>query len=94
VIRWNVFFKVEKIEQLTLIDRLPPHHDYPPSLKPSDDGIMIRRYSRGLLQQHRSKPEVSRTIAVGPVMLNERTLKDKTSSASRVRAINRAFRQP
>jgi hypothetical protein len=39
-----------------------------------------------------SKPEVSRAFAVSPVMLNERTLKDKISSASRVRAINRAFR--
>src|SRR5437868_10951461 len=41
--RWNVFFKVEKVEQLALIDHLTTHHDLPPSLKPSDDGIMIRR---------------------------------------------------
>jgi hypothetical protein len=43
MICWNVVFEVEKVEQLALIDRLPTHHDRPPSLKASDDGIMIRR---------------------------------------------------
>jgi hypothetical protein len=27
--RWNVFFKVEKVEQLALIDHLTTHHDLP-----------------------------------------------------------------
>ena len=53
MIRGNVFFEVEKIEQLALINRLTTHHDLRPSLKGSDDGIMIRQYSRGLFQQHR-----------------------------------------
>src|SRR5216117_869453 len=50
----NVLFEVEKIEQLALINRLTTHHDLRPSLKGSDDGIMIRQYPRGLFQQHRS----------------------------------------
>jgi hypothetical protein len=29
MIRRNVFFKVEKVEQLALIDRLTTHHDRP-----------------------------------------------------------------
>jgi len=29
MIRWNLFFEVEKIEQLALIDRLATHHDRP-----------------------------------------------------------------
>jgi hypothetical protein len=29
MIRWKVFFKVEKVEQLALIDRLATHHDRP-----------------------------------------------------------------
>jgi hypothetical protein len=29
MIRWNVFFKVEKVEQLALIDPLATHHDHP-----------------------------------------------------------------
>jgi len=53
--RGNVFFEVEKIEQLALINRLTTHHDLRPSLKASDDGIMIRQYPRGLFQHHRSK---------------------------------------
>jgi hypothetical protein len=52
--RGNVFFEVEKIEQLALINRLTTHHDLRPSLKASDDGIMIRQYPRGLFQHHRS----------------------------------------
>ena len=35
MIRWNLFFEVEKVEQLALIDRLATHHDRPPSLKAS-----------------------------------------------------------
>jgi hypothetical protein len=27
MIRWNLFFEVEKVEQLALIDRLATHHD-------------------------------------------------------------------
>src|SRR2546430_4477517 len=57
MIRGNVLFEVEKIEQLALINRLTTHHDLRPSLKGSDDGIMIRQYPRGLFQQHRSKAE-------------------------------------
>ena len=33
--RRNATFEVEQVEQLTLIDLLPTHHDPPPSLKPS-----------------------------------------------------------
>src|SRR6266545_2353351 len=58
MIRGNVFFEVEKIEQLALINRLTTHHDLRPSLKGSDDGIMIRQYPRGLFQQHRSKGDL------------------------------------
>jgi hypothetical protein len=29
MIRWNLFFEVEKVEQLVLIDRLATHHDRP-----------------------------------------------------------------
>jgi len=39
----NAPFEVEEIEQLALIDRLPTHHDLPPSLHHQADGIMIRR---------------------------------------------------
>src|SRR5438034_8660832 len=69
MIRGNVLFEVEKIEQLALINRLTTHHDLRPSLKGSDDGIMIRQYPRGLFQQHRSKPvslEVSKYFPVCP----------------------------
>jgi len=47
--------RLKKIEQLALINRLTTHHDLRPSLKASDDGIMIRQYPRGLFQHHRSK---------------------------------------
>src|SRR5258706_10405352 len=33
MIRGNVFFEIEKIEQLALINRLTTHHDLRPSLK-------------------------------------------------------------
>src|SRR5262249_25095940 len=58
MIRGNVFFEVEKIEQLALINRLTTHHDLRPSLKASDDGIMIRQYSRRLFQQHRPERDM------------------------------------
>src|SRR5215468_10038282 len=52
MIRWNLFFEVEKIEQLALIDRLATHHDRPPSLKASrkrnhDSSISTRPFSTG-----------------------------------------------
>jgi len=52
MIRWNLFFEVEKIEQLALIDRLATHHDRPPSLKASgnrnhDSSIFTRPFSTG-----------------------------------------------
>src|SRR6266480_740291 len=59
MIRGNVLFEVEKIEQLALINRLTTHHDLRPSLKGSDDGIMIRQYPRGLFQQHRPKADMN-----------------------------------
>jgi hypothetical protein len=62
----NVFFEVEKIEQLALINRLTTHHDLRPSLKASDDGIMIRQYPRGLFQQHRPNWRPSHAFIVGP----------------------------
>src|SRR6266700_4573216 len=55
MIRWNLFFEVEKVEQLALIDRLATHHDRPRRCKLQENGIMIRRYSRGLFQQDRPK---------------------------------------
>jgi hypothetical protein len=59
MIRWNLFFEVEKVEQLALIDRLATHHDRPPSLKASGkNGIMIRRYQRGLFQQDRPEADI------------------------------------
>jgi hypothetical protein len=33
MIRWNLFFEVEKVEQLALINRLTTHHDLRPPLK-------------------------------------------------------------
>src|SRR4029077_6499094 len=50
MIRWNVFFKIEKVEQLALIDRPTTHHDLSPSLKTSagrnhDSSIFRRTFS-------------------------------------------------
>src|SRR6516162_3372017 len=55
MIRWNLFFEVEKVEQLALIDRLAAHHDRPPSLKASgkrnhDSSISTRPFSTGSTQ--------------------------------------------
>src|SRR5215467_4117490 len=52
MIRWNLFLKAEKVEQLALIDRLATHHDRPPSLKASgkrnhDSSISTRPFSTG-----------------------------------------------
>jgi hypothetical protein len=52
MIRWNLFFEVEKVEQVALIDRLATHHDRPPSLKASgkrnhDSSISTRPFSTG-----------------------------------------------
>src|SRR6516164_11703738 len=52
MIRWNLFFEVEKVEQLALIDHLATHHDRPPSLKASrkrnhDSSISTRPFSTG-----------------------------------------------
>src|SRR4029450_524048 len=52
MIRWNLFFEVEKVEQLALIDPLATHHDRPPSLKASgkrnhDSSIFTRPFSTG-----------------------------------------------
>src|SRR5215471_13070706 len=52
MIRWNLFFEVEKVEQLALIDRLATHHHRPPSLKASgkrnhDSSISTRPFSTG-----------------------------------------------
>src|SRR5262249_5481840 len=52
MIRWNLFFEVEKVEQLALIDRLATHHDRPPSLNASgkrnhDSSISTRPFSTG-----------------------------------------------
>src|SRR5215471_1866337 len=67
MIRWNVFFEVEKVEQLALIYRLATHHDRPPSLKAQENGIMIRRYQRGLFQQDRPKADMSGRFCCGRV---------------------------
>src|SRR5215471_4321595 len=55
MIRWNLFFEVEKVEQLALIDRLATHHDRPPSLNASgkrnhDSSISTRPFSTGSTQ--------------------------------------------
>src|SRR6266480_7376832 len=62
MIRGNVLFEVEKIEQLALIHRLTTHNDLRPSLTGSDDGIMIRQYPRGLFQQHRPKADIEGSL--------------------------------
>jgi hypothetical protein len=59
MIRWNVFFKVEKVEQLALIDPLATHHDRTPSLKASgkrnhDSSIFTRPFSTGSVNRDRS----------------------------------------
>src|SRR5262245_66406064 len=54
--RRNAPFEIEQIEQLALIARLPTHHGKPPPLNVSSDGITVRRKSRALFQQYRSKP--------------------------------------
>src|SRR5262249_1094634 len=62
MIRWNLFFEVEKVEQLALIDRLATHHDRPPSLKASgkrnhDSSISTRPFSTGSVKSgHRQSP--------------------------------------
>jgi hypothetical protein len=55
MIRWNLFFEVEKVEQLALIDRLTTHHDLSPSLKASagrnhDSSIFPRTFSTASTQ--------------------------------------------
>src|SRR5215470_12037823 len=59
MIRWNLFFEVEKVEQLALIDRLATHHDRPPSLKASgkrnhDSSISTRPFSTGSVNSRHS----------------------------------------
>src|SRR5215813_5062250 len=59
MIRWNLFFEVEKVEQLALIDRLATHHDRPPSLKASgkrnhDSSISTRPFSTGSVRRGHS----------------------------------------
>src|SRR5215510_1554928 len=59
MIRWNLFFEVEKVEQLALIDRLATHHDRPPSLKASgkrnhDSSISTRPFSTGSVKSRHS----------------------------------------
>src|SRR5262245_58684728 len=49
----NALFEVEKVEQLALIARLPPHHGSPCPLIPPPTGISVRSASRALFQQHR-----------------------------------------
>src|SRR5262245_66179822 len=58
MIRWNLFFEVEKVEQLALIDPLATHHDRPPSLKASgkrnhDSSIFTRPFSTGSTHSRR-----------------------------------------
>src|SRR5262249_45282856 len=60
MIRWNLFFEVEKVEQLALIDRLATHHDRPPSLKASgkrnhDSSISTRPFSTGTVNHGRGR---------------------------------------
>src|SRR2546430_1930086 len=85
MIRGNVLFEVEKIEQLALINRLTTHHDLRPSLKGSDDGIMIRQYPRGLFQQHR--PTTDKCSRYAAVLRNLRRL-------VRERIVRRGLRRP
>src|SRR6266545_905623 len=97
MIRGNVLFEVEKIEQLALINRLTTHHDLRPSLKGSDDGIMIRQYPRGLFQQHRSKAVKLRTSICFPVYPQQRTFVSAIGTSvqveSRMGAVAWAMRQ-
>src|SRR6516162_617525 len=62
MIRWNLFFEVEKVEQLALIDRLATHHDRPPSLKASgkrnhDSSISTRPFSTGSVKSGMAQNE-------------------------------------
>src|SRR5262249_9565712 len=62
MIRWNLFFEVEKVEQLALIDRLATHHDRPPSLKASgkrnhDSSISTRPFSTGSVKSGKAQNE-------------------------------------
>src|SRR5215468_11248072 len=64
----NTTFEVEQIEQLALIDVLPPHNDRLRCREPQADGITIRRPQRGTFSTasthlgservHRSRAEV------------------------------------
>src|SRR5262245_16760521 len=56
MIRWNLFFEVEKIKQLALIDRLATHHDRPRCGKLQELGITIRRYQRGPFSTGSTQP--------------------------------------
>src|SRR5436305_7526477 len=81
MIRGNVFFEIEKIEQLALINRLTIHHDSRPSLKGSDDGIMIRQYPRGLFQQHRPMGDIQQCLS----LIVERTVRPVWPARVRVK---------
>src|SRR5262245_21523493 len=68
MIRWNLFFEVEKVEQLALIDPLATHHDRPPSLKASgkrnhDSSIFTRPFSTGSTQSGHKTGLKSRSAA-------------------------------
>src|SRR5258707_3140477 len=66
MIRGNVFFEVEKIEQLALINRLTTHHDLRPSLKSfrrrnHDSPISTRTFSTASTQKrHASANPIAR----------------------------------
>src|SRR5258708_29165008 len=73
VIRGNVFFEVEKIEQLALINRLTTHHDLRPSLKSfrrrnHDSPIFTRTFSTASV-----KLRIRGRAMARPVYLQQRT---------------------
>src|SRR5215472_4468736 len=76
MIRWNLFFEVEKVEQLALIDRLATHHDRPPSLNASgkrnhDSSISTRPFSTGSVKS--SHHPVNRLCPLYPRKQTSRT---------------------
>src|SRR6266478_2283253 len=73
MIRGNVFFEIEKIEQLALINRLTTHHDSRPSLKSfrrrnHDSPISARTFSTASVKLRSRDSAMAR-----PVCLQQRT---------------------
>src|SRR5215475_8831376 len=98
MIRWNLFFEVEKVEQLALIDPLATHHDRPPSLKASgkrnhDSSIFTRPFSTGSTQSGHERAAFAAMHATGLLLFIDTGCKrphelamDSSHHARRIRA--------